>query len=69
MVGITVFLHPTTIVLLELSIIPLQLSRESYTGLSESTTIDDREEQSAKQYKSKLLIDAGIYIDFRFEHP
>ena len=41
--GMTVVLHPRIIVLVDVSIIALQLSRESYTLLFLSTVIDSRE--------------------------
>ena len=43
--GMTVVLHPWIIMLVDVSIIALQLSRESYTLLFLSTVIDSREEQ------------------------
>ena len=43
--GITVVLHPCLIVLVDVSIIALQLSRESNTLLFLSTVIDSREVQ------------------------
>ena len=47
--GITVVLHPRIILLVDVSIIALQFSRESYTLLFLSTVIDSREEQLWKQ--------------------
>ena len=46
--GITVFLHPATNSLVEVFIIALQDSLESYTGLPSSTTIDVKPEQPSK---------------------
>ena len=40
LLGITVFLHPTTNVLVVFSIIALQLSRESYLELPSSTVTE-----------------------------
>ena len=42
LLGIRVLMHPLISVLVSVSIIALQLSRESYLGLSEDTAIDVR---------------------------
>ena len=59
----TVVLQPIIIVLLSVSIIALQFSRESYTLLFASTFIDTREEQSEKQHFPKLVTDDGMVMD------
>ena len=46
--GMMVFLHPTTNLLVYVSIIALQLSRESYLLLSLSTTTEVSPEQPPK---------------------
>lgn len=61
--GIRVFLHPATILFDSVSMIALQFSRESYLGLSASTTMDSRKEQPEKQLVSKLVTDEGSSID------
>ena len=43
--GMTVDLQPTSSLLVAVSMIPLQLSRESYTGLAGLTVIDSKEVQ------------------------
>lgn len=63
-----VFIHPKTIVQVELSIIALQLSRESNQRLASSTFIDSIEVQPQKQERPKLLTAAGIYKDVREVH-
>ena len=55
--------------LVDVSIIALQLSRESYTLLFLSTVIDSREEQPEKQYLSKLVTEDGMVTDVREEQP
>ena len=63
--GIRVFLHPAIIAFCSVSMMALQPSRESYTGLLASTTMDSREEQPAKQSSPKLVTDEGISTDVR----
>jgi hypothetical protein len=46
--GMTVFLHPATNVLDEVSIIPLQLFRESYLALPDATEMEVKLEQEEK---------------------
>ena len=48
LLGITVVLHPKCSVFVAVSIIALQLFRESYTGFSSSTTIEVKPEHQAK---------------------
>ena len=67
--GITVPAHPQIIVLLSVSITALQFSRESYTEFPASTTMDVREEQSAKHPYPKLVTEDGILMDAREEQP
>ena len=67
--GITVPAHPQIIVLLSVSITALQFSRESYTEFPASTTMDVREEQSAKHPYPKLVTEDGILMDVREEQP
>ena len=55
--------------LVDVSIIALQLSRESYTLLFLSTVIDSREEQLLKQLSPKLVTEDGMSMDVREEQP
>ena len=48
LLGMVVFLHPKTSVLVFVSIMPLQLLRESYLVFPESTTTDDNALHSEK---------------------
>ena len=65
--GMIVFLQPATSVLVEVSIIALQLSRESYLVLPGSTTIDSRL-SSANAPIPMDLIELGMLIDIKL-HP
>ena len=47
LLGMIVFLQPDISVLEAVSMMALQLSRESYTALPDATVIDVRQEQSA----------------------
>ena len=67
--GIMVLLQPATRVLLAVLIMALQLSRESKTGLSLSTMIDERLLHSEKACSSMLFTEAGIVIDDNEEQP
>jgi len=63
--GITVFLHPAISVFVCVSIIALQLSLESYTGLFSSTVIESKKLQYLNGYPlfisdSTFLTEAGI---------
>lgn len=51
------------------SMIALQFSRESYFGFLSSTVIDSRDEQFAKQSSLILVTENGIVIEVRDEHP
>lgn len=61
-VGIIVFIHPHTNVVLFVCIIALQSSLLSYIGLFESTLIEEREEHPQKISLPKLMTDRGIVI-------
>ena len=63
--GMTVVLHPWIIVFVDVFIIALQFSRESYTLLFLSTVIDSREEQPLKQLDPKYVTEDGMVIDVR----
>ena len=63
--GITVFIHPAIIVLLSVSIIALQLSRESYTGLFSSTMMEERALQYSKQKFPNLVTEEGMSMEVR----
>ena len=65
--GMTVDLHPLRILLVDVSIIALQSSRESYILLFLSTVIDSRAEQALKQSCPKLVTEDGITMDEREE--
>ena len=65
--GMTVVLHPRIIVLVDVFIIALQFSRESYTLLFISTVIDSREEHSEKHSDPKLVTEDGMVMDVREE--
>ena len=67
--GITVLAHPAIIVLLSVSIIALQFSRESYTRLSSSTMIEVRDEQDWKHPSPKLVTEEGMSIEVRALQP
>ena len=55
--------------LVDVSIIALQFSRESYTLLFLSTVIDSREEHSEKHSDPKLVTEDGMSMDAREEQP
>ena len=63
----TVVLHPLIIVLVDVCIIALQLSRESNPVLFLSTVIDSREEQESKQAYPKPITEDGMSMDVREE--
>ena len=67
--GIIVLRHPAIMVLVLVSMIAWQFSRESYAGLFASTRIDASEEQSIKQLPSKLVTVDGIVIEVSNEQP
>lgn len=61
--GITVVLIPKIILFVAVSIIALQLSRESNTGLPKATVTVSSEVQASKQRTPMLVNDAGMVID------
>ena len=67
--GITVSLQPAIIVLVAVTTIALQFSRESYTGFFASTEMAEREEQPEKHPLYKLVMEEGISIEAREEQP
>ena len=67
--GIMVFLHPRSNELVEVSIIPLQLSRESYTVFSLSTMIPESPEQLEKALFSIDVTLLGIVTDVKPVQP
>ena len=62
--GITVFLQPVINVFVDVSIIALQLSRESYTIFPDSTIIDSKSIQPEKAPLPMLLTLLGIVMLF-----
>ena len=58
--GITVFIHPEINVFVFVSIIALQLSRESYFGFPESTSIVVRLEQSENAEPPMMVTELGM---------
>ena len=70
LLGIIVFLHPS-INLLSLSIIALQLLRESYLGLSASTVIDLRLLQLENPGPGLIIVVTflGIIIEVKLLQP
>ena len=67
--GITVFLHPTINVFVFVSIIALQLSRESYFVFPDSTSIVVRPEQSENAELPMLVTEFGIVTLVKLEQP
>jgi hypothetical protein len=65
LLGIVVFLHPTINVLDDVSIIALQLLRESYLAFPSSTTIVVRPMQELKAELSILVTLLGIEMEVR----
>ena len=63
--GIVVLLHPNTKVLLCVSIIALQLSRESYVELPSATEMDVRPVQPEKAEFPMLVTPFGIIMEAR----
>jgi hypothetical protein len=63
--GINVFLHPDIKVLLPVSIIALQLLRESYVELPSSTEIDSKELHPWKGFPKILVTLFGIIMELR----
>ena len=66
--GIVVDWHPAIRVLVAVSIIALQLSRESNTMLPLSTTMEVREEHLLNARFPMLVTELGIVIEVREEH-
>ena len=58
--GIIVLRHPAIMVLVFVSMIALQLSRESYTGLFVSTRIEASEEQAS--FLQSIVYQYNAYI-------
>ena len=67
--GITVFLQPATIVFDAVSTIALQLLRESYVGLPESTVIVLSPVHPIKATPPIYSTDLGIAIDVKLLQP
>ena len=68
LLGKVVFLHPTINVFDEVSMIALQLLRESYFGLSFSTSIEVRAQQPEKAPGSMYVKLLGMVIEVRLLH-
>ena len=67
--GIIVLLHPTRRALLSVSIIALQLLRESYLGFPFSTTIDVKPEQPLKALMPIDVTELGMVTDVKPVQP
>ena len=67
--GMVVDWHPAIRVLVAVSIIALQLSRESYIVLPLSTTMVVREEQPANAPLPILVTELGMVMEVREEQP
>ena len=67
--GMTVFLQPAINVFVEVSIIALQLSRESYFVFSESTAIEVRPLQPSKGAVPMLVTLSGMVMEIRSSQP
>ena len=63
--GIWLFLHPAINSLVEVRIIALQSSLESYTGLAASTTMRSRLLQSEKQKLPTLVTELGMVMEVK----
>ena len=63
--GMTVFMQPDNKVLLDVSIIALQLFLESYFGLSSATNIEVKPEQPSNALDSMLVTPAGISMEVK----
>lgn len=63
--GITVFLHPRIILFVYVSIIALQLPRESYLAFFSSTRIDSKAPTEEKAKSPICKTDLGIVSDFK----
>ena len=69
LLGMIVFLQPDISVLDEVSMIALQLLRESYFLLPDSTLIEVRPEQPANASHPMLATRLGIVMEVRLEQP
>lgn len=67
--GMVDFLHPIKSVLVLVSMIALQLSRESYLGLPGITTIDSRPLHPSKAELLMLITLSGMVIDIKALQP
>ena len=67
--GIIVDTHPVISLLVAVSIIALQLLRESYTGLPSSTTIEVKPEQLEKGFSPISVKFFGIVMEVNLEQP
>ena len=69
LLGIIVFLHPAIKVFVAVSIIALQLSRESYIELLSSTIIEVRPLQELNALLPMLITLLGMVTDVSLEQP
>jgi hypothetical protein len=69
LLGIVVFLHPEISVLLAVSMMALQLSRESYFVFPDSTIIEVRAEQLVKAPLPMLVTLLPMVTEVRPEQP
>ena len=67
--GMVVDWQPAIRVLVAVSIIALQFSRESYTALLLSTTMEVRAEQPENASYPMLVTELGMVMEVREEHP
>ena len=65
--GMTVFLHPATSLLVRVSIIALQSSRQSYLVLPLATVMLAKLEQPRNEVERMLVTFSGMVIDARLE--
>ena len=65
LLGITVFLHPTMSLLVDVSMMALQLLRESKVALPASTIIDDKAVQPEKTDPATMVTLLGIVTEVR----
>ena len=69
LLGMTVFLHPNNNVLDDVSMMALQLFRESYWEFVDSIMMDFKLEQPMKAFFSILVTLLGMVMDVRLEQP
>ena len=69
LLGMVEFLHPNINVLLAVLIIALQFSRESNTGFSSATSIEERFEHLEKALYPISFTPIGMVIEVRPVHP